>query len=67
MRDLRLSGFTSAVAWGMFFTILLGIVFREVSSDLISWLGLAIAFIVAIGAGVTGAILDGARRKRGGQ
>lgn len=65
MNEPKLTTFLAIGAWLIFGIILLGIVFRIIPSDLISWLGLAIAFIIAIGASATGAILEGARRKRG--
>lgn len=67
MNDLELTNFVAGWNWFLFGVFLLAIVFRVVPSDFISWLGLALVFAIAIGAGVTGALLGGARRKRGQQ
>lgn len=67
MSDPTLSRSLTVWFWFIFGVILLGIVFRAIPSDLISWLGLALAAFLALGAGLTSwlisAALDAARAK----
>jgi hypothetical protein len=66
MSEPRLSSIITGLFWLIAGTILLGIVFRVIPSDLTSWGGLACAALVAIGKGMAGAALDAARKKGGG-